>query len=1132
MTTKITSHIINIDVCKGFVMLLLFSGSMFSQTITDVFPTRVTTGSVVTIKGTLFTTTQRNNIALMNASGDVITTTAHVLRNTGEMTFEIGSVADFDILDAVLTIGLGGTGPSAAKLISYIAPVEESLTTGESFYVKEIYTNWNYNSNGFWRSSDWTSANTAASPNDKHELLGYKIRPFGSAIDVIYSTGVDDALLEVKLGLTPGQAGYQKKVFKAYSTNGVRGTTSGLNFLMTGDMVDGIEALSETPGDFSTLTGIKALTILEVIIDGKNGLELGTAVGNFNNRTDVQFFSGNGIPGVIGDEDTPDLLITQMADPGLSDVYYYADEFGNVVGHPIKLTIKNVTPNTVLAKWKLNLFTFADGLDFASANPNGRATKYIADRFRPIRMVAFKLEDFGISTAEEITDIDNINMNSGGSADIAFMAYNQETFNIKGPVAKTILPQYVCRLGNGSSALFRVKIGTVAEGGNVGIEDFNVDGNIRAPIPADGLPMLFQYQLWKDGSAATTKGPTPSALTITDVDAGKLGVYKLRIDNGQGIVIVPVELAQGGTPFIWNGAWSSPYGDVADINIKERGLVFTSDYNEDVDLEGCDCLVVAGTNVTIPPSKKVKLYGAITIAPQIDEVPGTSPFIPAGTFTLKDNASLIQTKPLLLVGGLNVNENKGEIIVERVADNLKKFDYVYWSSPVEGFNVGGILSSRTYEWDVIASNTKGTVGNWVTPPSGIMTPGKGFIVRVPTPDPDAPPVDPEEGFTSTGIFEGIPNNGEYIIPVLLSPGIPIPDPNSGWNLIGNPYPSAINAGDFLTTNSTLLEVIDGGVYLWTHGTEIMPGGSNPFYQDFGYNYNSADYLVYNGTTSTDPDFDGNIASGQGFFVKAKAPENVRFTNAMRFTTDEEAYDNSQFFRSPSDSKNATASESEKQLLWLALTNEAKTATVAVVGYVQGATYGKDNLYDASHMGTNDFSLYTQVSADRLVIQGRPLPFDSSDKVTLGVAVPTNGIYSIAIDHLKGSIMLNPEQSIYLEDTYQNVIHDLKKSPYSFTAIAGDMNDRFVLRYMDRQLSVEEQQLSDTFVYVKNEQLHVRAAKNIESITGYDLAGKKVMDHHADGNSKSLSTPFQFPKGVYLMVITLENSATVTKKVLN
>lgn len=1149
MKIKITSRNFKIDVFKGFfvgAMLLFASSTLFSQVaVTNVFPTRVTTGSTVKVIGSGFTPAIAETIVLASIS---IGSRTYI--SSTEMSFVINRI------EGDRNNPLQVDGSTTSYQIKYIQPTAHTLADNQSFFVKEIYTNWDFK-DGFWRSDDHKSASEvdkpAASPDNKHELLGYMVN--NGTYDIIYSTGVADDLLETKLmfsgilsqadidaaSVSAPTSGlkYYKKVYKAYSTNGVRGKIKSDNFIIAGDMIDGIDGTvvgAETPGQFNTLDeirdNIKYLTILEAIISGKNGLELGIGVTNFKSDHEIQFFSGNGEPGGIMDYGAPDLLITQMADAqgaGGTDIYYYADDLGNVVGRPIKLTITEI-PSTILAKWKVNLYTFPRNEDFGTATPNGRGTEFVDNKFRPIRMAAFKLEDFEINDLTSIGSINNINMLAGGTADIAFMAYNQDAFNIKGPVAKTILPQYVCRIDNDSEVTFKIKVG---EGGNVGIEDYSVDGNIRGPKESDG-PIEFKYQLWKIGDTdplIPLPAIAPASLTIENVNAGKLGIYKLLIDNGQGSVIVPVELVQGGTPTFWNGTqWTSPYGD--EVLEMEKSLIFSVDYNTDIEgvdiLEGCNCIVRSDADVTIGVGKILKLYGNIVVegvTDILDELGQVIGQTPAGTFTLKNNASLIQTKPV------TVNENSGKIIVERIAKDLKQYDYVYWSSPVMGFEVNSIPGSARYEWDVIKGNTNGTYGNWVAPlgplGSGVMVPGKGYIVRVPSSVPKDPPYD----YILQNTFEGIPNNGDYNVLVKTTPLVAtnVFD-NQHWNLIGNPYPSAINPDKLLTDNEA---VLDGVLQVWTHRTPANKDADNPFYENFGVKYSADDYLTYNLTSSTDPNFSGFIASGQGFMAKASSTANdkyVKFTNAMRFEDNEDAFDNSQFFRGTGDS-NASNESTEKQLIWLALSDESKMATVAVVGYVKGATNDKDRLYDANS-GSGDMRIYSILEDSDLLIQGRALPFEDSDKVPLGVEILKNGIYKIGIDHLKGSLMLNEAQGIYLEDTYTNVIHDLRNAPYGFTADAGDIKDRFVLRYTNKSLSVDDKPMSDTFVYVKNEQLYVKASKNITSIVVYDLTGKKLMDYKLDGHADKFNAQFQFPKGAYLTVIKLENSGSITKKVMN
>ena len=128
-------------------------------------------------------------------------------------------------------------------------------------------------------------------------------------------------------------------------------------------------------------------------------------------------------------------------------------------------------------------------------------------------------------------------------------------------------------------------------------------------------------------------------------------------------------------------------------------------------------------------------------------------------------------------------------------------------------------------------------------------------------------------------------------------GILLTDTDDNWNLIGNPYPSAISINSFLTTNTN----IDGFVRLWSHGTLPNALTTNPFYGNFASNYTASDYIAINGAGATSgPGTLSVIGGGQGFFVLMNpgiaTTSTVTFNNAMR----NEGYSNSQFYRTVND----------------------------------------------------------------------------------------------------------------------------------------------------------------------------------------------------------------------------------------
>ena len=545
------------------------------------------------------------------------------------------------------------------------------------------------------------------------------------------------------------------------------------------------------------------------------------------------------------------------------------------------------------------------------------------------------------------------------------------------------------------------------------------------------------------------------------------------------------------------------------------------------------------------------LASSLTIQDFID-IQGT------GVLTVQDDASLIQVFDSS-TSIAPAAANTGNIVLYRDTD-IRQLDYVYWSSPVQNFDVSNVYggftpTGRIYEWmPTVATGTftpgvlpTGGIpicyGNWNPLSSGVMTLGKGYIVRGPT--------NHTAGIsTATSVFTGVPNNGVITQPITSGgnsfgnsnytynpygvDNILVTPFDDNWNLLGNPYPSALDAQSFLTHSNN--SIIEGAVHIWTHGIAIGNNGDS-FYDDFVYTYSVNDYITYNfsGTnTYTDESFGGKIGSGQSFFVLAltdgeNGSNSVTFNNSMRSS----AHSNTAFYRT-ADENVSNSSAIERNRIWLNLVDQNGSISSMLVGYIEGATQEKDRLFDAFTREVNEINLYSKIGDQRMIIQGRALPFDENDQVPLGAVIPQPGEYTIAIRNVDG-LFLDENQAIYLEDTYTGIIHNLRATPYSFTeSEAIDYEDRFILRYTDESLSISELELDSglTILAPKGDYIKVNAESSlIDSVIVYDLLGRVLFDKNTINETEFVLNNHNLSSGAYIVKASLSNGLSKSQKVI-
>jgi hypothetical protein len=548
-------------------------------------------------------------------------------------------------------------------------------------------------------------------------------------------------------------------------------------------------------------------------------------------------------------------------------------------------------------------------------------------------------------------------------------------------------------------------------------------------------------------------------------------------------------------------------------------------------LYGCSCQVNSGKNISVTNNANVSLLNNL-------DVLGTA------TMTFANNTSLLQKNSTIA--------NTGNILYNRLTTPYEKFDYEYWSTPVSNpamtlpvlnvpfanwrLNSAYKYSPENYNDDLLNDGYDDTGDDWsAITPTTVLEPAKGYAIMAPTASVVFAP-----NATANVTFDGIPNNGDIAIPLVLSNGV---YPNGNYNLIGNPYPSAIDADNFINSN---LANISGSLYFWTHVGDLS--AANPGI--FPANYNSDDYAIYNllggvGTraaltagATTIPN--GKIASGQGFFVKASANNPAVFNNSMRILGS-----NNQFFRSqnPIVANDNSFDESpiSKNRLWLNLENNLGVFSQQLIGYVPETSLdfdkGYDGLYSKTSNYINFYSYLNNQDSDLYKIQSRGI-FQDSDVIKLGYFSSVAGDFKISIDQAEG--ILNDESTnIYVQDNLTNTIHNLKTSDYNFTTSVGDFNDRFLLRYTNANLANTnfELNVNDLIVYKNDQNINIISTKtDLKEVQIFDIRGRLIAENKRllapEGGTRKVSVDnLNIAQQILIVKVKTIDNKIISKKIV-
>jgi hypothetical protein len=547
------------------------------------------------------------------------------------------------------------------------------------------------------------------------------------------------------------------------------------------------------------------------------------------------------------------------------------------------------------------------------------------------------------------------------------------------------------------------------------------------------------------------------------------------------------------------GSWTNGKPDA------RRKAIIESDYSTDIhgDLISCNMHLLKDANLFVKDSNHITIQKDLLVE---------------GSLDVSSEGSLV------LVDDHGIIENPGSILIHKTTTELKPYDYTYWSSPVQNAQLESVFwnspktsfyffSTKDFE-DLDNDGLDDNDNAWVRA-SGTMQVGRGYTSMAP----DPAPINKMQQVT----FNGSVNNGIIEIPVYAT-AESIPR-QQHWNLIGNPYPSAIDA-QLLLNHPENTGLLSGTFYFWTHSTPLAIEDSNGLRR-----YTSDDYAIYTvGTGGVKANPDGKeptqfISSCQGFFVEALKEGLLIFNNGMRTNTH-----NDHFFKS-NKSKNTV----KEKKIWLNLTNNEGAFSQILIGFIDGAT----NLFDVNFDGLridaqNPVNFYSLSDEKPYAIQGLP-EFQGDEKIQLGLhsRILEETLLNISLDHIKGDFA---DTDIILHDKLLNKNHNLLVSPYSFVlAEPSRVNQRFELHFgpgqhLNPTTSVKPSKITWQLI---DEMLLVSTNNNdtIKRLEIFDLNGRKLKDHQGQSNSVKINWSGFPSRAIYILRVKLKSSRIIVTKII-
>jgi len=544
----------------------------------------------------------------------------------------------------------------------------------------------------------------------------------------------------------------------------------------------------------------------------------------------------------------------------------------------------------------------------------------------------------------------------------------------------------------------------------------------------------------------------------------------------------------------------------------------------------------------------------------------------SGDIRLTGEAQIVQS-------GLVANPTNGTGKIYRDQKGTRSsFNYNYWSSPVSSngidYTISDVLRDGTdvstnpfspstinfgaspYFADSILSSPIKISNYWLYKYTSVSTVYAGWqsVGSIGT-------IEVGEGFTMKGtdgianitdlqnyVFTGKPNNGTITLNIF---------PNQTY-LVGNPYPSALDADEFIKDNikdgagRNTTNVINGALYFWNHfagHTHILGsyiGGYATYTLMGGVNAISNDVLINNNGATGTLVPRKYIPVAQGFFVGTTLDASlvtnnpnlstgvtggpILFKNSQRaFQVESPA--NSVFMRAQNNYNPATFTQNGDIRPKIRLLFDAQNGIhrQLLVGVDENATDLFDLGYDAPIIDVNSDDMYWEFSGNKFVIQAIP-DFNMDRIIPLSVKITNSGLTTIRIDALENVPVAT---EIYIYDAETGIYHDIKNSNFTISLPIGVYTNRFSMRFATESLGTDENTFNPLIINFTNNNNCLNIRNNdtetiVEKVYLFNLLGQLIANWDIE-NKTNIQIPLQKKsQGTYIVKVKTSNGYVSTK----